>query len=101
MRRLPGFEKALGDSGEDNAWRHLIERASELRGFPRHLFWRHSRQKRVRDRMAAKIDPMRLHTPDLVPSEHLVFTLAIILSCELPEDFGQPFLALRIGQTSH
>src|SRR5207248_10921651 len=85
----------------DRELQFLLDAPFALRGFPRHLFWRHSRQKRVRDRMAAKIDPMRLHTPDLVPSEHHVFTLAIILSCELPDDFGQPFLALRIGQTSH
>src|SRR5204863_5395476 len=33
MRRLPGFEQAV----ETAPWRHLIERAHELHGFPRHL----------------------------------------------------------------
>ncbi|MDQ2732836.1 MAG: DNA polymerase III subunit alpha, partial [Armatimonadota bacterium] len=33
MRRLPGFQGAL----ESPLWQHLIERARELSGFPRHL----------------------------------------------------------------
>ncbi|MCA1597243.1 MAG: error-prone DNA polymerase, partial [Chloroflexi bacterium] len=33
MRRLPGFEQAI----QSAPWQHLIERAKELHGFPRHL----------------------------------------------------------------
>src|SRR2546428_179975 len=73
----------------------LFDTSLALGNFPHCLLRRELRKKWMRDRMAAEVDSLRFHQPDLIPRQHFVLAL-VIRHRQLPESLSQELFALAI-----